>query len=375
MTRGPLRRRTERVRTMDAGRARQRRLVLDAARHRARRDGRALRMRRASSFPADACVPANTVCSPFPGRRRCTARVRPWRTSRRERKTSSPSVAGTCPARVGCAVREDRPQVLTFAVIGPNRSKNVAKLPLPVLEDKGPTLSAHRIARRVVHGMFHGRDSPRTPARRPIASPANQMPAVRVGARQPWRRARVAPPRAVERDRRVAVEWPPLAEARGDAPGAGGPLGLVFARGGRWRRCWKRKLERADSTRGGDPCRAAATVARTSRRPGPMSIAASPRTSPAPRAAAPGAPARAERTCERPRAAGLPRDADGRRAYEDRERRARRADVRERALRRRLRRGICDGARLRSLRAAPRSTRRRRADLRRPPSAVSSVDN
>ena len=217
----------------------------------------------------------------------------------------------------------------------------------------GKSCSRRRIvghtARRVVHHVPRSRHAadPREASHRLARSFACLL-ALPVGARHPRRRARVAPPRAVQRDRRcVAVEWPPLAEARGDAPGVGRPLGLVFARGGDGGDA----REKAGA-RGVDPRRGPVARRREPRRfgrPRPVPTCAcrnktrrcaSGRPA-APGARAAGAPgARGAGTRERTRAERFPRVAESEVVVSSvAERRARRADVRERAAATPVRRG------------------------------------
>ena len=108
--------------------------------------------------------------------------------------------------------------------------------------------------------MFHGRDSPRTPARRPIASPGPP------DAYSPFPSARASPGAALASHHHalsnaIDASWSSgrRSPRRGAThPAREGPSDWS-SRAAEMEAMLERKLERADSTRGGDPWRAAAT--------------------------------------------------------------------------------------------------------------------
>ena len=268
---------------------------------RARRDrGRALRKRARRCRPADAaCPPRTRSARRSRARRRCTARVRPWRTSRRERKTSSRGRRDG-PARVGCAVsRGVRPRRLT-AVRVPNRLENVpSKRRLQYWRISTCDVHGHS-ARRVVHGMFHGRDSrpDHREARHRLARTSGRLLAVPVGARRFGAALRRTTARCRTRStRRGRVAAARRGAGRRTRRGRAPRTGLRARR--RWRRCWKESWSaRIRPAAEDDGARAAAT-------PDALNVATDPAPhvdrgeSPdeaAPRARAAGAPARAERS-------------------------------------------------------------------------------
>jgi hypothetical protein len=141
----------------------------------------------------------------------------------------------------------------------PNRLEKRREAAPSALEDKRGDIVGHS-ARRVVHGMFHGRDSPRTPARRPIASPGPP------DAYSPFPSARASPGAALASHHHalsnaIDASWSSgrRSPRRGAThPAREGPSDWS-SRAAEMEAMLERKLERADSTRGGDPWRAAAT--------------------------------------------------------------------------------------------------------------------
>ena len=126
-------------------------------------------------------------------------------------------------------------------------------------QGQAPGLSDTRAAR--LHGMFHGHDSPRTPARRPIASPGP------LDAYSPFPSARASPGAA------LASHHHALSNAIATLSGSSGRRS---PRRGATHPAWEgpsdwssraaemeamleRKLERAESTHGGDLWRFPAT--------------------------------------------------------------------------------------------------------------------
>ena len=108
--------------------------------------------------------------------------------------------------------------------------------------------------------MFHGRDSPRTPARRPIASPGPP------DAYSPFPSARASPGAALASHHHAlsnAIDASRSSGRRSPRRGATHPAqegpSDWSSRAAEMEAMLERKLERADSTRGGDPWRAAAT--------------------------------------------------------------------------------------------------------------------